>query len=483
MKKAGVLLAISSLPSNFGIGDLGAKAYEFVDILKSSKISVWQVLPLTPLGFGNSPYQSSSSFAGDEIYIAIDKLVEQGLLNNKDIEIFNQDCISVDYENVRNHKNKLLEKAFENFKKTRNESSMSEYNDFVVKNTWSINYAVFKAFSKTNDNQSWNTWQPVQKNWVKNQNISLDKYQQEIDYQLFMQYIFYTQWFELKFYANKNGIEIMGDLPIYAGFDSVDVWGNQDLFLLDENQKPTHVAGVPPDFFSETGQLWGNPLYDWDKLVKANFEFWIDRLRGNFKLFDILRIDHFRAFDTYWKIPADEPTAINGEWIEAPGYKFFDTVYKELPNANIIAEDLGDLRQEVFELRDHYNLKGMKVFPFHFDMTKKSNTDFDAIENMVVYTGTHDNNTLKGWYDDELNKWQRKLLKRYFNANDRNIICKIISYCLSCDAHYVIVPIQDVFELDARARFNTPGEVGSPNWEWKLASFDSLKNKLERLFM
>jgi len=482
MKKIGVLLAISSLPSDFGIGDLGANAYEFIDILKQSKVSVWQVLPLTPLGFGNSPYQSSSSFAGDEIYIAIDKLVEKGLLNDNDIETFNKDSISVDYENVRAHKNKLLEKAFKNFKKAQNQNAVLEYNSFVAENPWSKNYAVFKTFSKANDNNSWNTWQSAQKDWVKNQSISLDKYQQEIDYQLFLQYIFYTQWFELKSYANKNGIEIMGDLPIYAGFDSVDVWGHQDLFLLDNNQSPTHVAGVPPDFFSETGQLWGNPLYDWDKLEKTGFKFWIERLKGNFKLFDIVRIDHFRAFDTYWKIPADETTAINGEWVEAPGYKFFDTVYKELPNANIIAEDLGDLRQEVFELRDHYNLKGMKVFPFHFDATKKSNDDFDSVENMVVYTGTHDNNTLKGWYDDELNRWQRKLLKRHFKANDRNVVRKIISYCLACDANYVIVPIQDILELDSSARFNTPGQVGSPNWEWKLANFDGVRNNLEKVF-
>nr|MCX3323150.1 4-alpha-glucanotransferase [Bacillus paranthracis] len=207
---------------------------------------------------------------------------------------------------------------------------------------------------------------------------------------------------------------IMGDLPIYLGFDSADVWEHLEVFLLDEDQNPSFVAGVPPDFFSETGQLWGNPLYDWDKLKETNFDFWIDRLNGNFKLFDIVRIDHFRAFDTYWKILASEKTAVNGEWVEAPGYDFFDTVYKRIPDANIIAEDLGDLRDEVFELRDHYNLKGMKVFPFHFDLKTARFID-DA--NIIAYSGTHDNNTLKGWYFDELNRYQRKLLKRYFKAN------------------------------------------------------------------
>lgn len=270
----------------------------------------------------------------------------------------------------------------------------------------------------------------------------------------------------------------MGDLPIYLGFDSADVWEHQDIFLLDENQNLSFVAGVPPDFFSETGQLWGNPLYYWDKLKETNFDFWIDRLNGNFKLFDIVRIDHFRAFDTYWKIPAGEKTAINGEWVEAPGYDFFDTVYKRIPDANIIAEDLGDLRPEVLELRDHYKLKGMKVFPFHFDL---KTAKFVEDSNIIAYSGTHDNNTLKGWYFDELNRYQRKLLKRYFKANDRNIFGKIIKYLLNCDAEYVILPVQDILELDSNARLNTPGTVGEPNWQWKLTDFDGLHRFIQRL--
>ena len=222
----------------------------------------------------------------------------------------------------------------------------------------------------------------------------------------------------------------MGDLPIYLGFDSADVWEHQEVFLLDENQNPTFVAGVPPDFFSETGQLWGNPLYNWDRLQEANFDFWIERLEGNFRLFDIVRINHFRAFDTYWKIPASAKTAVTGKWVETPGYDFFDTVYKRIPNANIIA-----------------------------------------------YSGTHDNNTLKGWYFDELNRYQRKLLKRYFKANNNNIFRKIVKYLLSCTAKYVILPLQDILELDSEARLNTPGTVGSPNWQWKLVDFSSLKIK------
>ncbi|MEY8767760.1 4-alpha-glucanotransferase [Francisella philomiragia] len=470
MKKSGLLLAISSLPSQFGIGDLGKSAYEFVDIIKQANIKIWQVLPLTPLGYGNSPYQSSSSFAGDEIYISLEKLADYGLLEELSLKSLNVNSDKVEYELVRNFKDKYLEEAFSNFQSSKDKFEQ-EYNNFIAQNSWVRNYAIFKAFRKANNNQAWNFWPQEYKNWIKDKAIELNQFQNEIDYQIFLQFIFYKQWFELREYANQNNIEIMGDLPIYLGFDSADVWEHQDIFLLDENQNPTFVAGVPPDFFSETGQLWGNPLYDWNKLKETNFDFWIDRLNGNFKLFDIVRIDHFRAFDTYWKIPAGEKTAINGEWVEAPGYDFFDTVYKRIPDANIIAEDLGDLRDEVFELRDHYKLKGMKVFPFHFDL---KTAKFVEDSNIIAYSGTHDNNTLKGWYFDELNRYQRKLLKKYFKANDRNIFRKIIKYLLNCDAEYVILPVQDILELGREARLNTPGTVGSPNWQWKLVDFDGL---------
>ncbi|MFC4892008.1 4-alpha-glucanotransferase [Pseudofrancisella aestuarii] len=476
MRKAGVLLAISSLPSDFGIGDLGKRAYEFVDILKEMKVKIWQVLPLTPLGFGNSPYQSSSSFAGDEIYIGIDQLIKEGLLNSSDIEKFNIDLDKVEYDLVREHKNALYKKAFSNFKKLKKERFEQDYQNFIEDNSWALDYAIFKTFRKINNNQTWSSWDKSYKNWIKNKDIDLVKYQESIDYELFLQFIFYCQWFELKAYANKNNIEIMGDLPIYLGLDSADVWENQELFLLDENQKPTFVAGVPPDFFSKTGQLWGNPLYDWDKLKETNFDFWIKRLEGSFKLFDILRIDHFRAFDTYWKIPVAEKTAIKGEWIEAPGYAFFDTIYKQLPKANIIAEDLGDLRKEVFELRDHYNLKGMKVFQFHFDPRKLSNKEFSNGSNTIIYTGTHDNNTLLGWYNEQ-SKWYKKLLKRSFKTNYKKIVRAILKYALNTEAEYVIIPVQDILELDANARFNTPGQIGSPNWEWKLVDFSQLNLK------
>ena len=472
MKKIGALLAISSLPSNFGIGDLGTNAYKFIDILKKKNCKIWQVLPLTPLGFGNSPYQSYSSFAGDEIYISIEKLLEDKLLEKGDIKTFNSKSNKVDYINVRNYKKTILKKAFINFKKNK-KYFLNDYEKFLKENNWLFTYSIFRAFKKINNNEIWTNWQDDFKSWtLDSKQIDLSIYEDLINYNIFLQFIFYKQWFELKQYANSKGIEIMGDLPIYLGLDSVDVWQNQDIFQLSQDGNPTFVAGVPPDFFSKTGQLWGNPLYDWDKLKDTNYEFWIDRLKGNFNLFDIVRIDHFRAFDTYWKIPAKEKTAINGEWIEAPGYDFFDRVYKEIPNANIIAEDLGDLREEVFKLRDHYNLKGMKIFQFHFDY--KNSLEFEKEKNCIVYTGTHDNNTLLGWYN-ELSKWQQKQLKKFFKANNKNIINKIIKYSISStQAEYVILPIQDILNLDKNARLNTPGKLGSPNWEWKLIDFSLL---------
>ncbi len=308
----------------------------------------------------------------------------------------------------------------------------------------------------------------------------------QINYEKFVQFIFYWQWQELKSYANKHYIEIMGDIPIYLGLDSADVWANQDLFLLDEKCNPTYVAGVPPDFFSATGQRWGNPLYNWGTLEETGFKFWIDRLQGNAKLFDILRIDHFRAFDTYWTIPAHCKTAIDGKWVEAPGYALFDTIYKKFPDIKIIAEDLGDLRPEVYKLRDKYNLPGMKVFQFHFNLYKK-NTEFENTRNMVIYTGTHDNTTLLAWYKT-LSSKNKQQIKNYFNITakgpnsiSRDLKRAIISYTLKCNAKYVIFPIQDILGLGARARLNTPGTIGSPNWEWRLTDYISLN--LETDFM
>ena len=477
MRTAGALLPVASLPSKYGIGDFGQEAYQFIDILAKMEFTIWQVLPLNPLGYGNSPYQAYSSFAGDEIYISLDKLVADELLSVSQISEFNSQAIEVEYQTVRDNKAKILQLAFENF--TSGNKLQEEYLKFRNSTSWVKNYAVFLTFKKANQLRIWTAWSAEQKNWIKDQKLDLTPYQAQIDYELFIQFIFYRQWLELKAYANKHGISIMGDIPFYIGMDSLDVWENQEMFLLDSEQQPIYIAGVPPDFFSATGQRWGNPIYDWDALEKSEFKFWIDRLKGNCLAFDIIRIDHFRAFDTYWKIPSSCPTAMVGEWIEAPGYKLFDRVYAELPDINIIAEDLGDLRKEVLTLRDHYNLKGMHIFQFEFEPTK-DNAELEEAVNTIIYPGTHDNSTLMGWYKELTSEKQEELLD-YFVANNSTIKDAMLEYIMQLPAEYAIFAIQDILGLDDSARINTPGTLGSPNWEWKLKDFNALNGNISSI--
>lgn len=481
MKKAGCLMPISGLPSPYGIGDFGDTAYQFIDILASMKLRIWQVLPLNPLGYGNSPYQAYSAFAGDEIYISPNGLIDDGLLCST--SIINPDVSSsIDYTAARVFKRKLLEIAFDNFLNLSEDLPLKiKYQEFIAKHDWVKNYAIFMTFKQVNGLALWTLWPDEYKNWIKSRAIDINQYNQQINYHIFTQFIFYSQWLELKAYANSLNIEIMGDIPIYLGLDSADVWEHQEIFLLDDKQNPTYVAGVPPDFFSKTGQRWGNPLYNWDVLVADGFKFWIDRLSMNAKLFDIIRIDHFRAFDTYWKIPASSKTAIDGTWATAPGHALLDKIYEKLPDINIVAEDLGDLRQEVFILRDSYGLKGMKVLPFHFNPLK-SNDEFEHSTNIIIYTGTHDNNTLLGWYKS-LSAKKKKELRSYFGiSHGPNSIAKgfkraVIDYILACDAQYVIFPIQDILGLDKQARLNTPSSIGSPNWEWRLLDYTTLMDE------
>lgn len=475
MRTAGVLLGIASLPSKYGVGDFGAEAYQFVDILANMKVNIWQVLPLNPLGFGNSPYQPYSSFAGDELYISLDELVKDKLLQASDLTNFNEFAYQIEYIQVREFKQKYLVKAYENYLK--NSELQKQCKEFVANNNWVYNYAVFLTLKKHNQLLQWSDWPQEQKEWINDKKFDLAPFADKINYELFIQFIFQKQWLELKAYANSKNIQIMGDIPIYLGYDSLDVWQNQDMFLLDENGQPSFIAGVPPDYFSATGQRWGNPIYNWDKLEQTGFEFWLTRLKINSQMYDIVRIDHFRAFDTYWKIPASCPTAIEGEWVEAPGYKLFDAVYKAMPEIKIVVEDLGDLRPEVLELRDHYKLPGMNVFQFVYQI----NGNNDALrntKNTIVYTGTHDNETLMGWYFG-LSNWKRKKLKKQFKANDFTIKNKFIKAILGYKADYTVFPVQDLVGYGNSARINFPGKIGSPNWEWKLADFILLNGMVD----
>ena len=477
-KQAGILLSVSSLPSYYGIGDFGKQARQWIDILASNGYCLWQILPMGPIGYGNSPYQPYSSYAGDEIYIALDELVNDGLLDAKYILPYGDLSNHVDYINVRKYKEFYIHQAWENC--CNSYILRDEFEQFKKKNSqWLNDYALFMVFKKSNNGQCWVNWPNEHKYWPENRTVNLDDYELAMDYEMFEQFVFYRQWEQLKGYANSKGIQIMGDVPFYVGLDSCDVWANKASFLLDENCNPTFVAGVPPDYFSAVGQRWGNPIYNWNYLQDTDYKFWIDRLKHNDRLFDITRVDHFRAFDTYWKIPASCETAIDGEWVEAPGYQLFDTLYQKCPGIEIVAEDLGMMRDQVYELRDHYHLSGMRIFQFECNPDWVS-ADLHENENTIVYTGTHDNQTLKGWLNG-LNEEQFENVCDFFAQYDgNNLNEQIIDCCYQSKAYLVITPLQDILALDDSARINVPGTIGSPNWEWKLENFVDVDAKLPK---
>lgn len=471
MRKAGILQPIASLPSNYGIGSIGIEAIEFIDLISEMDLKIWQILPINPLGYGNSPYQPFSSFAGEPNLISIEGLVKMGLI--LEVASFQEDVTMIDYQETYNYKLPFLKQAYDAFLK--DDKLQIEYLKFEAENQWVINYGVFIALKQQNNNICWIQWPIAQRDWIINQQYNLEHLAYEIQFHKFLQFVFYKQWNELKQYANAKNIEIMGDIPIYVGIDSLDVWENQEVFLLDENKNPTHVAGVPPDYFSKTGQRWGNPLYNWEFLEKTQFEFWINRLKANAKLFDIIRIDHFRAFDTYWKIDASCETAIEGMWIEAPGYKLFDSIYEKLPDIQIVAEDLGDMRPEVFKLRDHYKLRGMKIVQFTFD-PNETNNDFEDKTNMMIYTGTHDNQTMLGWFESQELEMQLEIVTYLSKLGYKgNIVDCFLQFTFDSIADIAIIPTQDLIGFDDTARINTPGTLGNPNWQWKLDTFNKLK--------
>lgn len=466
-------MPVFSLPSKHGVGDLGAQAREWIGLLSKNGIKIWQILPLNPVGYGNSPYQPYSSMAGDELYISLEALFDQGLLRTEP-KGFMERTERVVYDKVRAYKEPFLREAFASF------SENEDYKAFISQ-PWVKNYGVFRAFKSANENRCWNEWPDEQKNWPKDPQSLPPQLEAQARYHMFLQYIFFTQWQAVKDYANAQGIKIMGDIPFYVGIDSVDVWASKENFLLDENGFPVFIAGVPPDYFSATGQRWGNPIYDWDYMKGHNYEFWIERIGYNKKLFDIIRIDHFRAFDTYWKIPAACPTAMEGEWIEAPGYEVLDTIFEKLPGVSLVAEDLGMLRPQVHTLKNHYHLKGMKIVVFSLDTSGKYAKDIEPEqENMIIYTGTHDNDTVMEWYHNLSAASQRKL-RRYLKRQGikQGSICRrLIAYTLQSCPEIAIISMPDVLGLNAAGHINTPGTVGSPNWEWHMPDFKKARREL-----
>jgi 4-alpha-glucanotransferase len=472
MRKAGILMPVASLPGRHGCGSFGADAYRFIDLAARAGFSIWQILPLNPLGYGNSPYQPYSSFAMDDLYISLDSLAEMGLIERA--PSYRRNAEVIDYDAVRKFREPYLREAYKNFRPDLNYSTFS-YQE------WVKNFAIFMALKKKNGMQGWLDWPDKdEKNQPVDGKLDLKPYQDEILYEVFKQYILFLQWKDLKQYANDRGIEIMGDIPFYVGIDSADVWAGRKNFLLDDDGRPIFIAGVPPDYFSATGQRWGNPIYDWDYMKKNDFSFWVERISYTQKLFDIIRIDHFRAFDTYWKINAECPTAIDGVWVEAPGYELFDTLLKKTEDLELVAEDLGDLRPEVHKLRDHYNFRGMRVIQFAF---LPEESDVHDKPHQLVYTGTHDNDTIFAWYREKPQAEKRKL-RRYLRScgiNTHSFADDVITYSLNTQADMVVIPLTDWLHCGHEARLNTPGTVGSPNWMWRTASLSGFAKKTKEI--
>jgi len=493
-RASGILLHITSLPSRYGIGDLGREAYEFVDFLVSTGQSFWQVLPLHPTGYGNSPYQCFSLFAGNPLFISLDKLAGEGLLLPSDLEnVPPFPTHRVDYGAVIEFKNSLLRKSLVNFNR-RLFASSSQFRAFTEENaSWLDDYALFMAVKEAHNGSVWNMWaeairqrQPqALKHW--RQKLAL-----EVQYYKYLQYQFFRQWGELKQYCNQRGIRIIGDMVLYPALDSADVWSHQELFYLDAQGKPNVVAGVPPDYFSETGQLWGNPLYRWDVLTKDGYAWWTERFRVMLKVVDIVRLDHFRGFEKYWEIPATETTAVKGQWVEGPGAALFEALKEALGALPVIAEDLGVITPEVVALREQLGFPGMKVLQFAFDPEDESSKPYNYPPNCVVYTGTHDNDTVIGWFrggarsstrSDPEARTERELALNYLGTDGKEINWDFIRLALASAAATAIVPLQDVLGLGSEARMNLPA-TSEGNWEWRF-TFDMLteeiKNRLRQM--
>lgn len=468
MRRCGVLMPISSLPSRFGIGGFSKEAYEFVDFLAASGQSLWQILPLGPTGYGDSPYQSFSTFAGNPYYISLDFLIDEGLLTSEECSSvdFGDNSHKVEYEKIYNTRFELLKKAFER----ANVGENKEYQEFVENNKeWLKDYAMYMAIKDSLGGISWIEWdEDIRLRKPHAMAEYENKLANEIAFYCYQQYLFATQWMALKKYANKKGISIVGDIPIYVAFDSADTWANPELFQLDEENVPVAVAGCPPDAFSATGQLWGNPLYRWDYHEETGFAWWIRRLAHCFKLYDIVRIDHFRGFDEYWAIPYGDETAEFGEWKQGPGYKLFDAMKKALGNRAVIAEDLGFLTPSVLKLVKKTGYPGMKILQFAFDSREESDyLPHNYPNNCVVYTGTHDNDTVNGWIPS-MSRKDLAFAKKYLNVKRTSDICEsLIRTALGCVADTAVIPMQDYLGLGSEARINTPSTLGG-NWEWRM---------------
>lgn len=483
MRSSGILLPVASLPGKYGIGSFSKEAYKFVDDLKEAGQNYWQILPLGPTGYGDSPYQSFSTFAGNPYFIDLDTLIEEGLLKESEVNSYDwgSNKSYIDYEKIWLSRFKVLKIAFERF-----DADDKEYRAFTEDNSfWLDDYALYMAVKNSFGGVSFIEWD---EDIRKRDSKAIEKYKEElkeeIEFYKFQQFKFNEQWNKLKAYANKNGIKIIGDIPIYVAFDSADTWANPELFQFDEEGLPTGVAGCPPDAFSATGQLWGNPLYKWDYHKKTDYEWWIKRIKNCYKLYDVVRIDHFRGFDEYYNIPYGDSTAEFGKWEKGPGIELFKAIKKELGEIDIIAEDLGFLTESVLELVKETGYPGMKVLEFAFDSREESDyLPHNYTNNSVVYTGTHDNNTLKGWFN-ELTKEDKAFVFKYLDKKKlkkKTLHWDFIRLAMGSVANLCVIPVQDYLGLGAEARINTPSTLGN-NWKWRMSEGALSKELLDRIY-
>jgi 4-alpha-glucanotransferase len=487
-RSSGILLHPTSLPSRFGIGELGLEAYRFIDFLVESSQQLWQILPLGPTGYGNSPYACFSALAGNPLLISLEQLQEQGLLTEEDFaELPEFPVDQVDFDQVIKTKIPLLQKACENFRTKGSPIQQKEFITFCeTKAHWLDDYALFMSIREAHNGASWHNWE---RNISKSHPEVLEEWRQRLESQVyfhkFLQFEFFRQWSKLKLYANSLGIQIIGDIPIYVAHDSADVWAHPEIFTLDEEtREPSLMAGVPPDFFSSTGQLWGNPVYKWDKLQQDNFAWWVERFESLLEYVDIIRIDHFRGFQAYWVVDRGETTAINGRWVEAPGTEFFQVLNDKLGKLPIMAEDLGEITPEVYELRDRFDFPGMKILHFAFGGGPDNPyLPFIYPRNCVVYTGTHDNNTTVGWFN-ELSEGEKENVLRYLGAlSSEGINWDLIRLAVGSVANQAIIPLQDILGLGGEAQMNFPGKA-TGNWGWRYqpgALTEELRDRLKAL--
>ena len=482
MRTSGILLPVSSIPSAYGIGSFSKEAYEFVDFLERAGQSYWQILPLGPTGYGDSPYQSFSTFAGNPYYIDLEELIEEGLLTKEQCEVrdFGANEAYVDYEKIYKSRFVVLKEAFDNSRIEENE----DFQAFAKENAfWLSDYSLYMAVKDSYKGKSWSEWD---EDIRLRRPEAIEKYRnqlkEEILFYEFQQYLFDTQWRKLKKYANDRGVKIIGDIPIYVALDSADTWANPELFQLDENRRPTGVAGCPPDAFSATGQLWGNPLYKWDYHKETEYAWWIQRISYCYKLYDVVRIDHFRGFDEYYNIPFGDTTAEFGRWEKGPGYDLFKVMKKKIGDKPVIAEDLGFLTPTVNQLLKKSGYPGMKVLQFAFDSREESDyLPHNYTANSVVYTGTHDNDTTVGWYQ-VINRRDRSFAKKYLNIkSSRELEWNFIRAALGSVSDTAVIPMQDYLGLGSEARINVPSTLGT-NWKWRMVKGQIPEGLAEKIY-